>query len=353
MAWLIMSTGRMLSRTTSYAPGRIGYGWPERLLVESVSMTSVSRTESTTKPWDCIVVGAGAAGLSAGLTLARARRTTLIIDSGRQSNLVAAGIGGLLGHDRRPPEEFYAAGRHDVTAYPDVELRQAEVTQGAREDDGSFTVTLTDGRHERTGHLVLTPGMDYRYPRLPGMEQRWGRSVFHCPFCHGWEVQDRPLGVLASGAVGVHGALNLRAWTDRITLLTNGNTALTEQQREQLATGGVGLDERPIAGLDGPDTELRAVTFAEGADLALDAVLVKSTIYQRSSLARDLGATVIEPDEMLSVEAIQVDAMQRTGVPGLYAAGDAATSVPPSMAAAMASGYLAGASAVVALAAGY
>lgn len=310
-------------------------------------------TDSATNPWDCIVVGAGAAGLSAGLTLARARRTTLIIDTGRQSNLVARRIGGLLGHDRRPPSEFYAAGRAQLVAYPSVTSSDGEVVRGAREDDGTFTVALGDGRSERARAMVLAPGMDYRYPQLPGMAERWGGSVFHCPFCHGWEVRDRPIGVLAGGAVGVHGALNLRAWTDRITLLTGGGGELTDQQREQLAAGGVGLDERPIAALDGPGTELRSVVFADGAERALGALLVKSFLFQRSSLAEELGATLVEPDEMLGVEAIEVDAMCRTGVPGLYAAGDAATSVPPSMATAVASGHLAGASAVVGLAAGY
>ncbi|WP_327108765.1 NAD(P)/FAD-dependent oxidoreductase [Nonomuraea glycinis] len=310
-------------------------------------------TIRTTGPWDCVVVGAGAAGLSAGLTLARARRITLIIDAGHQSNLAAPDIGGLLGHDRQAPARFYAAGRVELAAYPYVESRPGEVTRGEHEEDGGFAVTLSDSRREWARSIVLAPGMDYRYPRLPGMDERWGSSVFHCPFCRGWEVSDRPLGVLAAGAVGVHGALNLRAWSDRITLLTNGSGKLTDEQREQLAAGGVGVDERPIAALDGPAAELRSVVFAGGGELAIEALLVKTVLHQRSSLARDLGATVIEPDEMLSVEAIKVDAMQRTGVPGLYAAGDAATSVPPSMAAAVASGHLAGASAAVGLAAGY
>ena len=307
-------------------------------------------TEKTRGPWDCIVIGAGAAGLSAGLTLARARRTTLIIDAGQQSNLAAPSVGGLLGHDRRPPGAIYTAGRVELAAYPSVEIHRGEVH--AQRDDLGFVVTSTDGRREHSRSLVLAPGMDYRYPRLPGMDQRWGSAVFHCPFCHGWEVSDRPLAVLADGAVGVHGALNLRAWTDRITLLTNGPSRLTDQQREQLSAGGVGLDERPIAALHGPGAELRTVEFAHGDDLSVDALLVKTVLYQRSSLALDLGATLVEPDEMLSVQAIAVDAMFRTGVPGLYAAGDAATSIPPSLAAALSSGYLAGASAVVGLAAG-
>jgi thioredoxin reductase len=302
---------------------------------------------------DCVVVGAGAAGMSAALTLARARRTVLVVDAGRQSNLAATGIGGLLGQDRRPPAEFYAAGRSELMAYPSVELHPGEVTHGVRDEaDGGFTVTLEDGRRERARSMILAPGMDYRCPKLPGLDERWGDSVFHCPFCHGWEVRDRPLGVLATGAVGVHGALNLRAWSDRITLLTNGDE-LTGQQREQLSAGGVSLDERPISGFDGPGTGLRAVVFTDGGELPVEAVLVKSVLRQRSTLAHDLGASLTEPDEMLSVEAIKVDAMSRTGVPGLYAAGDAAASVPPSMAAAVASGYLAGASAAVRIAAGY
>ncbi|MCA2212122.1 NAD(P)/FAD-dependent oxidoreductase [Jidongwangia harbinensis] len=309
-------------------------------------------TETAGQVWDAIVVGGGAAGLSAALTLGRARCATLLMDAGRPSNLAAAGIRGLLGQDGRAPAEFHAAGRRELAAYPAVRFRGGEVVRGERHHDGSFTVTPADGRGERTRSVILAPGMRYHHPRLPGMDQRWGGSVFHCPFCHGWEVRDRPLGVLATGAVGVHGALNLRAWSRDITLLTNGS-ALTGPQRDLLTAGGVGWDERPVAALDGPGTELRAVVFADGTELAIGALLVKAYLYQRSPLAGMLGATVREPDEMLGVEAVEVDGMCRTAVPGLYAAGDAATAVPPSVAAAVASGHLAGASAAVRLAAGY
>ncbi|GAB7039007.1 MULTISPECIES: NAD(P)/FAD-dependent oxidoreductase [Catenuloplanes] len=301
---------------------------------------------------DCIVIGAGAAGLSAGLTLARARRTTLVIDAGRQSNLAAAGIGGLLGHDRRRPAAYYAAARAELAAYPSVEVRGGDVTGAERHGDGTFEVSLGDGRRERARALVLAPGMDYRYPALPGLAERWGGDVFHCPFCHGWETRDRPTAVLASGPVGVHGALNLRAYTDDITLLTDG-AELSGADRDRLTDGRVRWDERPVAALTGDGPRLSAVTFAGGGELAVTALLVKSFLYQRSTLARDLGATVTMSNEHLGVEAITVDAMCRTGVPGLFAAGDAATTVPPSMAAAVASGYLAGAGAAVHLTAGY
>src|SRR5687767_13545199 len=148
--------------------------------------------------WDCIVVGAGAAGLSGALVLGRARRRTLVVDAGEPSNRFAHGIGGLLGQDTRPPEEFYAAGCAELAAYPTVELRAGEVLRGDRQDDG-FVLELADGSRETARRVLLATGMDYRYPALPGIEPRWGRSVFHCPFCHGWEVRDQALGVLDRG----------------------------------------------------------------------------------------------------------------------------------------------------------
>ncbi|MGW4985357.1 NAD(P)/FAD-dependent oxidoreductase [Streptomyces mirabilis] len=306
-------------------------------------------TESKIAMRDCIVIGAGAAGLSASLALARTRRSILVIDAGGQSNLAASSIGS--GSDRRRPSQFYAAGSAALTVYRSVELYRGEVPHGVREDDGSFTVTFSDGRREQAQSMVLATGMDYRHPRLPGMDDRWGSSVFHSPFCHGWDNANRTLGVLGSGAGAVHGALSLRAWSDRITLLTNGSK-LTDEQCEQLEVGEVTWDERPITGLDGPGTELRTAVFDDGDELSINSLLVRTSLHQRSSLARDLGASLTEPDEILDVEAIRVDALSRTGVPGLYAAGDAATSVVPSMAAAAASGHLAGTSAAVRLGAG-
>lgn len=301
---------------------------------------------------DCIVIGAGAAGLSAGLTLGRAQRATLIVDAGRQSNLVARVIGGLLGHDGRPPAEYYAAARVEIGRFPSIQFEVGEVAHADRRADGTFSLLFADGRREDARTLVLSPGMEYRYPHIEGLAERWGGDVFHCPFCHGWEMRARPTAVLAAGAVGVHGALSLRAYTEDITLLTNG-TGLSGEYRHQLSAAGVKWDERPLAALDGADSRLSAVYFSDGTHLAVSAMLVKTFLHQRSTLAADLGATVNEPDDFIGVGAIVVDAMSRTGIPGLFAAGDAAASVPPSMAAAVASGFMAGAGAVTQLVAGY
>ena len=180
--------------------------------------------------WDCIVVGGGAAGLSAALVLGRARRRTLVIDSGGQSNLPAEGIGGLLGHNERPPHELYAIGRDELAAHSTVELREGAVSTGERQD-GGFVLELADGSRETARSVLLATGMEYRYPELDGIAERWGRSVFHCPFCHGWEVRERPLGVLDPGPTGVHRSLLLRAWSDDVTLLTTGRPSCPPRRR--------------------------------------------------------------------------------------------------------------------------
>jgi thioredoxin reductase len=264
-------------------------------------------------------VGAGAAGLSAALVLGRARRRTLVVDAGQQSNLPAHGIGGLLGQDGRPPAEFYAAAREDIAAYPSVVLRSEEVVRGERKDAG-FDLELADGSRERARRVLLATGMEYRIPSLPGIAERWAGSVFHCPFCHGWEVRDRPLGVLDRGETGVRRAKLLRAWSNDVTLLTDGPAELEAEVAAGLRGAGVEVDERPVAGLRGPDATLEAVVFADGSERSCQGLLVPVTLHQRSTLGEQLGAdTTASP---LAADAIDVDQGFHTSVPGLSAAGD-------------------------------
>ncbi len=288
---------------------------------------------------DCIVVGAGAAGLSAALVLGRARQRTLVIDSGRQSNRDADGIGGLLGHDGRSPTAFYASGRDELRAYPSVELRDGEVVGGERREAG-FALELADGSREVARRVLLATGMDYRYPALPGIAERWGRSVFHCPFCHGWEHRDEPLGVLDRGAAGVQRALLLRVWSDDVTLLAEGPAELEPADAERLEEAGVAVDERPVSGLMGPDGTLTAVSFADGDARPCGGLLVPVTLHQRSPLAEQLGAALAE--RALTAEAVEVDPMFHTSLPGLSAAGDVSAQMP-SVAGAIAAGHSAAA----------
>ena len=268
--------------------------------------------------WDCIIVGGGAAGLGAALVLGRARGRTLLVDAGDQSNLAAHGIGGLLGHDGRSPAGLYAIGRDELAAYPSVQLRTGAVVAGERVAD-VFELELGDGRRERARRVLLATGMEYRPPSLPGLAELWGRSVFHCPFCHGWEVRDQPLAVLARGEKAVHAALLLRGWSDDVVLLTDGPAGLDDDDLLRLAAAGIPIDERPVAELVSRADELAAIVFADGSRLLRSGLLVATTLHQRSRLAEQLGADHGDPTP-LAADPVSVDALCRTIAPGVFAA---------------------------------
>ena len=284
---------------------------------------------SETTGWECVIVGGGAAGLSAALVLGRARRRVLVLDAGEQSNLPAHGVGGLLGHDGLPPAELYARGRAELAAYPTIEVVGARVVGGARTDDG-FVLGLQDGGQVATGRVLLATGMRYAVPDLPGLAEHWGGAAFHCPYCHGWEVRDGRLAVMGSVAA-THRALLLRGWSADVVLLTDGPADLDDRDREALRAAGVGVDERRVAGVEGAGGALRAVRFADGSALERDGLLVVAPLVQRTALAVELGAALNDAG------AVDVDAFAQTTVPRLWAAGDVATQMPQ-VAAAIAEG---------------
>ncbi|MGV0714177.1 NAD(P)/FAD-dependent oxidoreductase [Mycolicibacterium sp. XJ662] len=277
------------------------------------------------KDWECVVVGGGAAGLSAALVLGRARRRTLLVDAGEQSNSAAAGIGGLLGHDGRAPDELYAAGRRELAAYPNVQYREGRVVSGAAVDNG-FLLDLDNGEQVTARRVLLATGMQYRPPDLPGLSALWGTSVFQCPFCHGWEMRDKRLAALAAGEEAVHSALMLRGWSDDVVLLTDGATELDADGRRRLEAANVVVDDRRVVELISQDGALTAIAFADGDRLARDGLLVESPLRQRSSLAEQLGAACA--DDGLSCDTVAVDALHRTSAPGVFAAGDLCAEQP-------------------------
>lgn len=267
--------------------------------------------------WDCIIIGGGAAGLSAALVLGRAQRSVLVLDAGTQSNLASHGIGGLLGQNGRAP------------------------ARAAQDGDG-FAVELEDGPRENARRLLLATGMEYVHQSVPGLDERWGRSVFHCPFCHGWEHRGQPLGLLARGPFAAHMGVLLQAWSDDVTVLADGPAELDAEQRTRLAAAGTTIDERPVASLHGPGAELTHARFADGAELELGGLLVHVAFRQRDGLAAQLGPQ-LEPAGPMSTERLAVDAAGATSIPGLYAAGDLGDALMPSVANAIASGSNAGA----------
>jgi thioredoxin reductase len=261
--------------------------------------------------FDCVVVGGGVAGLSAAIVLGRARRQTLVVDHGGQSNRVAAHIGGLLGQDGTPPGEFYELARTQVAAYDAVALRNAEAVDVRAEGDG-FAVVLEDGE-VLTRALVLATGISYEVPDVPGFAELWGGAVFHCPFCHGWEVRDRPVVVYAEGEIADRLAKLLAGWTDDVTVVDPGD----------------------VEGLRMEDGALQAVVRRDGSEVRCDAVLVHPQLRRRDALPERLGL------ELTDADFVAVDGEARTSVPGVYAAGDLAVE-PQQVAVALGSGHLAG-----------
>jgi thioredoxin reductase len=263
--------------------------------------------------FDCVVVGGGVAGLSAAIVLGRARRRTLVLDRAGQSNRAAAHVGGLLGHDGTAPGELYELARSQVAAYDAVTLRDAEAADARAEDDG-FVVVLGDGGSDvRTQALVLATGMDYEVPDLPGFAELWGGAVFHCPFCHGWEVRDRPIVVCATGEIAERHAKLLTAWTDEVTVVDPADVA------ELHVEGGV----------------LQGLVRRDGSEVRCDAVLVHASLHRRGELPERLGLVLTDAG------LVAVDSQMRTSVPGVYAVGDLAVA-PQQVAIALGSGHLAG-----------
>jgi thioredoxin reductase len=271
--------------------------------------------------FDVIIVGGSNAGLSAALVLGRARRQVLLLDHGQPRNAPSPEVHSFLSRDGTPPAALRQIAREQLRPYTTVSL-QSDTALSARRDADGFSVTTKSGGTYRARALLLATGVRDELPPLPGMAERWGRLVLHCPYCHGWEVRERPLAVMANAPWATQYVLTIRGWSDDVTLLTNGPAALADEERQRLARHKVALDERPLAALaDGSEGQLR-VQFVDGGAADYAALFYRSRQHQASDLARQLGCTLNAP--MPEVELIQVDAMGQTTVPGVYAAGDAA-----------------------------
>lgn len=276
-----------------------------------------ARRAQRTPVLDAVVVGGGPAGLSAALVLGRARRQVLMLDTGRPANAASSAVGGLLAQGGVAPAELRQAGREQLAAHPSVDVRFDEVVDASAGGEG-FLVRLEGGGSVRTRALVLAHGLRYEPPALPGIGALWGRSVFHCPFCDGWEVRDRPLAVHGSGPEAARSALVVSGWSDDVVLYTDGPARLNGS-RAALSRAGVRVREDPIAGLVGDAGRLRRIEFARGPAEERDALFVRTQRDQPNGLAAALGC------EVGPGGAIVTDGDGRTGVPGVYAAGDAAT----------------------------
>jgi len=266
--------------------------------------------------YDVVVIGAGAAGLSAALVLSRARRTVLVVDAGQPRNAPAAHMHGYLSRDGLPPAELLAAGRAEVEGYGGQVVHDTVVEAAPHGDGTGFRVTLAAGRRLSARRLLVTTGLRDQLPDIPGLRDRWARDVLHCPYCHGHEVRERRLGVLGGTAGAIRYAQIVRQWTDDLVYFTP-HGVLTAVERTQLRARAIDLVEGTVDQLVIDDTDrLAGVLMDDGCVVPRDALFVPPTFVPNSALLVGIGCDVDDDGW------VRVDNTGRTSVPGVWAAGN-------------------------------
>ncbi len=314
---------------------------------QSPHTTTPDPARSDTPAYDVVVIGGGVAGLSAALTLGRALRSVLVVDAGSPRNAPAAGAHNLLGNEGINPLELVEKGRAEARSYG-ARIVTGTVTDVRGTSADGFTVTLAAGPGSEAAlpsrvharRIVLATGAVDTLPDVPGLAQRWGRDVIHCPYCHGYEVRAGRIGVLTTGPMWLHQAKLIRQWSDDVTVLLHGQPEPSADDRAALERRGVRIVEGAVQEVRSDGERLTGVLVAEHEDpIALDAILVGTRMRIDSALVDALGLAV---EENVMGQFVPVDMRRATNVPGVFAVGNV-TSGGAMVAASMADGVMAGA----------
>ncbi|UWP86024.1 FAD-dependent oxidoreductase [Dactylosporangium fulvum] len=279
---------------------------------------------SMSERYDVVIIGGGAAGLSGALALSRARRSVLVVDAGEQRNAPAGHVHNYLGREGTPPAELLAIGRREIESYG-AEVVTGTVTHLTR-GAGVFGVALADGRHVHARRLLVTTGLTDELPDIPGLAGRWGHDVLHCPYCHGWEVRDRAIGVIATGPMAVHAVQQWRQWSADVTLFLHTLGDLPDDTWEELAARGIAVVTGEVTGVEADADRLTGVRLADGTLVPRDAVVVQTRLRARADLLGPLGLETAERRVGDAVVGTYVPAEPTgaTAVPGVYVAGNVA-----------------------------
>ena len=270
--------------------------------------------------YDVVIVGGGPAGLSAALILGRARRRVLVCDNGHPRNEASHAMHGYLTRDGIPPREFLQIARQELTPYDTVEVRDVTVT-GAECVDGRFVVRLATGEDVHSRKLLIATGVRDNVPALEGIDTLYGRSVFHCPYCDGWEVRDQPIAIYGRGERGYGLSLELTAWSRDLVLVTDGPCELDDPQRARLARLGIAVREERVQRLEGEDGILRRIVFDGGEAIDRRAMFFTTGQHQQSELAVGLGC------EFNDKGTVRTGKYESTHLAGLFVCGDASRAV--------------------------
>ncbi|GBQ97213.1 thioredoxin reductase [Acetobacter nitrogenifigens DSM 23921 = NBRC 105050] len=269
--------------------------------------------------FDAIVIGGSFAGLSAAIHIARARRRVCVIDTGRPRNRFASASHGFFGQDGAKPSTMIDAALTQVRRYPTTRVMAGEA-QAARAIPGGFDVTVSGGETLSASRLVLAFGISDLLPNIDGLAERWGSSVLHCPYCHGYEFAEKRLGVLYSSPLSIHQALLIADWGPT-TLYLDGKGGLDDDSLEQLARRRVFIEARQISRLNGEQGELHSLSFVKGEENPIDALYVTPHWRLNSPIAQHLGCAL---DDCPLGPLVRTDEKKETSVHGVYAAGDIA-----------------------------
>lgn len=291
--------------------------------------------------FDAVIVGGGPAGVAAALTLGRVHRSVLLLDAEEGRNTSAENVHNFLTRDGTPPAQFRNLGREELAVYPTVQIKLGTCTAAHVLDEGGFRLELSDGGEAQARRLLLATGLADELPGPRGVEALWGRSAFHCPYCHGYECTGKPVAVIGVEPARVRLALQLSRFVADVVLCTDGEP-LDPASGSKLESNGVAVRYEAIARLEATGDQLERIVFESGPPLARDVVFVVNVPRQRSDLAARLGCVT------LTDGCVEVNEFGQTSAPGVYAAGDMArrATVPMPLAAviaAAASGTVAGA----------
>lgn len=269
--------------------------------------------------YDVVVIGGGAAGLSAAVTLASARRSVLVVDAGSPRNAPSSAVHGFLSREGTSPLELLAAGRDELRG------RGGEFIEGtaveASGNAGEFTVRLQDGRAVTSRRLLIASGFGDVLPDVAGVKERWGRDVVHCPYCHGWDLQDRAVGVLATEPASVQEALLFRQWSQTITLFQHTMPEPSALEREQLAARSIGIIEGRVKALHIVEDALSGVILESGQLVPCGALVISPKPITDSPLLQSLGLQEPDPGHP-SNQHVKTDESGGTAVAGVWAAGN-------------------------------
>jgi thioredoxin reductase len=273
--------------------------------------------------YDVVVVGGGAAGLAGAVALARSCRSVLVVDAGDPRNAPASHVHNFLSRDGTPPAEIYAVGRQEVARYGG-RVESGRVTGLSRSGE-HFAVQIGD-RAVTARRLLVATGVRDELPQVPGLAERWGIDVLHCPYCHGWEVRGQRIGILATGPGTMHQALLFRQLSQHVTVLAHTGPELSGEQREQLGALGIPVIQGTVMQVEASDAGLTGVRLADGTRVPLDALIVAPRMTARAELLAPLGlapAEVTMGGQVIGTQ-IEADPSGATSVPGVWVAGNLA-----------------------------